>query len=699
MLKRLFHCIIAILVGLTSMLTSCSDKDYYDPDFVDGAVGEKPSTITFQTTKEVRMYFNYKVADGFASKFELYDTNPYVKESGSGRWYKDKSIKPISSGTHIQGSSNVVRTIPAKATTLYAYSSSLFVPTLMVATVRNSEATFEVFNVNDPIESASSRAGTRTVATQSVDHYLFQGAPIISKRATIPVEVLTQIANTFPEDVTVTDLNYYQDASLELKRDDSGDGIEVFLSVINSASGFNNSLSYFCYDGPKSDLPTLSNAQKQNLTIISAFQYAKLTDDGLKAGDYIKLKYWNGSELVDKFPTGVTVGWVLGANSFMQEWNYETNSHNYLVRPDSEPYPWFYSVAQWNPETKINPSTTVNKHTIRFSVEDKSGVNYICFGFEDLNREKSQLAWWDSDGDCNDVMFHVITNPVNALDPPPSITIEDVKSDDNRKGIVAFEDNWPKRDDYDMNDVVVRYNSDVTYIQKTENGVIAGNQFVSALKDEYELIHTGADYHNSFSIQYQIPYEDVESLNIQVVGKSQEEPTIYQDGDGFVLHLCERVSNVIDKYVTAPTPQKYIVNIKFKEGAVIANEFDSNRFMHAPYNIYISPSPHIQVHLPDYPPVWDEEMNTNGIALFGTGTDRSRVKDSSDNWQWTGRWYISGEKNYYPYAIHLAGETVYTLPKEKTAIGFAYPDYIKWVESGCLDYTDWYKYPGTQVQH
>ena len=698
MLKRLYYCVIVGLVGTIAMLTSCSDKDYYDPDYIDGAVGEKPSTITFQTTKEVRMYFNYGVAEGFASKFELYDTNPFTKESGSGRWYKDKSIKPISSGTHIQGSSTVVRTIPANVTTLYLYSPSLFVPTLMVGTVRNSEASFEVFNVNDPIETVSSRAGTRTVATQSVDQYLFQGAPIISKRATIPVEVLTQIATTFPEDVTVTDLNYYQDASIELKRDDNGDGVEVLLSVLNSASSFNNSLSYFCYDGPKSDLPTLSDAQKQNLTIISAFQYAKLANGGLQAGDYIKLKYWNGSELVDKFPVGVTIGWVLGANSFMQEWNYNTNSHDYLIRPNTEPYPWFYSVAQWNPETKINPSTTVNKHTIRFSVEDKNGINYICFGFEDLNREKSQLAWWDSDGDCNDVMFHVITNPINALDPPPSITIEDVKSDDNRKGIVAFEDNWPRRDDYDMNDVVVRYNSDVTYIQKTENGVIAGNQFVSAIKDEYELIHTGADYHNSFSVQYQIPYDNVESLNIQVVGKSQPEPTVYQDGDGFVLHLCERVSDVIDKYVTAPTPQKYIVNIKFKEGAVIANEFDNNRFMHAPYNIYISPSPHIQVHLPDYPPVWDEEMNTNGIALFGTATDRSRIKDSSDNWQWTGRWYISGERNYYPYAIHLAGETTYTLPKEKTAIGFAYPDYIKWVESGCLDYTDWYKYPGTQVQ-
>ena len=48
------------------------------------------------------------------------------------------------------------------------------------------------------------------------------------------------------------------------------------------------------------------------------------------------------------------------------------------------------------------------------------------------------------------------------------------------KGIVAFEDNWPSKGDYDLNDAIVKYKSELSYNTKNE---------VLAAEDELSLIH------------------------------------------------------------------------------------------------------------------------------------------------------------------------------------------------------------------
>lgn len=133
----------------------------------------------------------------------------------------------------------------------------------------------------------------------------------------------------------------------------------------------------------------------------------------------------------------------------------------------------FYSKKAFNVNNK-------REHVALF----KSGDN-VLFGFED----------WDSDYDYNDVVFHVKSNPIDAITPDiPDVKPEEPKDNEvaatvTYRGILTFEDNWPARADFDMNDVVVKYVSTVGYNKKNE---------VVETKDVYTILWAGATFDNSF---------------------------------------------------------------------------------------------------------------------------------------------------------------------------------------------------------
>ena len=75
------------------------------------------------------------------------------------------------------------------------------------------------------------------------------------------------------------------------------------------------------------------------------------------------------------------------------------------------------------------------------------------------------------------------------------------------KGILAFEDNWPSKGDYDLNDVVVKYNSVLSFNTKNE---------VLSTKDTFTVLWSGASYSNSFIYQLNTDKSNVES-SLEVV--------------------------------------------------------------------------------------------------------------------------------------------------------------------------------------
>lgn len=72
-----------------------------------------------------------------------------------------------------------------------------------------------------------------------------------------------------------------------------------------------------------------------------------------------------------------------------------------------------------------------------------------------------------TDENFSDVVITLKSNPVDAItDIPVTNPDEDKTSIDFLKGTYAFEDLWPSQGDYDMNDVVVRYNYGSTFDEK-----------------------------------------------------------------------------------------------------------------------------------------------------------------------------------------------------------------------------------------
>ena len=74
-------------------------------------------------------------------------------------------------------------------------------------------------------------------------------------------------------------------------------------------------------------------------------------------------------------------------------------------------------------------------------------------------------------------------------------------------GVLGFEDNWPEQGDYDLNDVVMKYQSSVDY--NIDNKVLN-------IIDKFTLAWTGANYKNSFA--YEVPFDLSKASKVTVNG-------------------------------------------------------------------------------------------------------------------------------------------------------------------------------------
>ena len=81
----------------------------------------------------------------------------------------------------------------------------------------------------------------------------------------------------------------------------------------------------------------------------------------------------------------------------------------------------------------------------------------MLFSFEDHTNDEN----------FSDVVFTMTSNPVDAVTDIPSVDVNDGKKTANvLRGIYAFEDLWPSRGDYDMNDVMVRSDYEKVFNEK-----------------------------------------------------------------------------------------------------------------------------------------------------------------------------------------------------------------------------------------
>ncbi len=675
--KDILKTIVLLLVCANTLITSCTDKDYYDP--TKDPIGQAPSTLDFSTSQTVKLVLNFDAPNGFKSTFKVYTQNPF--ENGV---FQDQ-LEPIAAGIDISGTTHS-RTIPSYIEELYLYSPNLFVPILSYAKIQNGVASFEDIGVNVPAE-ISSRAGnagdmwrrpiSKYIKTaddyyqdKTDDHFLYDLTPEGTdfRIESIPAEVMTAIGNTFPEHENLFNSpnnKYIMDANLHIvKGSDTGNGAKVYVSILYAGCSDYNSLSYFVYTGDKDDLSQLTKDEASKLELINLFQYADVNINkvrepknraGLTPGKYVQLLYKNEKgDYVEEFPVGAKIGWKLHCRGFQ--------SASFTAQEDAES---LFSIEAWNDPRKSGNNMEETRYSIYFQTSDNEGNLFNCFGFEDRR--------WEPDNDFNDLIFHVLTDPADALVPPPSIDEGDIEVSETPEGILAFEDNWPEKGDYDLNDVVVKYSSTIGYKQTGETA-----PFVEKVNDTFTFINNGANFTNMFSYKVGLSPSVIKSITITNPEGVETDYTnnITSDGSGFIIDVA---NNPLPSMVEKATPKSYTVVMEFNDGMVLQEGF--NKFA-APYNPFITPKGNkfetAEVHLSMYPPT--SRVNT---TLFGSEDDRS---DPAKN-----TWYVSGENNKYPFAIHLAGSNLdFQVSTEGQPIEITYPRYIDWVESGMTTEKDWY---------
>ncbi|EOR94964.1 hypothetical protein ADIARSV_1835 [Arcticibacter svalbardensis MN12-7] len=230
----------------------------------------------------------------------------------------------------------------------------------------------------------------------------------------------------------------------------------------------------------------------------------------------------------------------------------------------------------------------------------------------------------------------------------------------NGGSTVAFEDTWPSKGDYDMNDIVLNYRYE-----------IASNaaNIVVEIKADYKLLATGGTYKNGAGIQFNIPAANLESITGATIEPNQ---------DSLVVILFNNSRNEQSDWNTSvgteSAAKDYSITIKIKNGPTIAKLGVGN------YNVFIwnaGKGREYETHLAGKKPT-----KLASTALFGTADDNST----------TARPYYT--KTGLPWALEIPVSS-FSYPLEKMDITMAYLHFAQWATTGGTTYTDWYSNTAT----
>lgn len=443
---------------------------------------------------------------------------------------------------------------------------------------------------------------------------------------------------------------------------------DVWITFVSEGAGFLNSLGYYAYDtdNPPASVTTgTSLGGIDKVTMVFPNASANQSGGGLNSGDKVKL---------GRFEAGTTIAFVLLQNSWTGSGVSTTGTK-------------FYS------ETKFNPELLAarKKHSVMLY---DNVHNLFLFGFEDTNREST------SDNDFNDLVVYATSNPVTGISTS-NVAAIDKGGDSDGDGVIdaldafpndaskayvtyfpsqsgystlAFEDYWPQKGDYDLNDLVVNYR--YTFVSNAANAVLE-------MTGEFLPVAAGAGYKNGFGVQLPLAASKIAS----VTGQSILGTYIQLASNGVeagqtraVLIPFDNHQNLLrstggtDQVNTDPskekvTPTKATVLVKFTSPVTVAE------LGYAPFNPFLISSQRreYEVHLPDNVPT--DKANK---SLFGTFDDASN--------QAIGKYYMNKENA--PWAISFTD--TFSYPVEAKAISDAYLHFLEWAKSGGTLYKDWY---------
>ena len=615
---------------MLAFLSIGCEHDVYNPD--NGKDDEKtPNSFDFSTTSSIQVNVKYDVPEGYKVLFEIYLEDPFTIDK-DGQIIKRTDLEPVirrmTDGNGAYSGKEIINSDHGDEA--YIYTSYIGVPTLFKTVIAGDAITADIKwdstddNPQTRAEGWQAPKGYHVLGTWSskgYPHYLDT-----DNKITIPGDVLTIINTTLKEGGTCPK-QYRQAIDFEIN-DPEGRNAEVSIRIIGGTSGAASAFGYYCYRADAS-LSEIKKAPKCIVfpnTLMDNYYNKKAS--GLQGGESVKLHYIDpdGVDQGTVFPNGVKIGWFLLNDSFYEGGN-------------NKP---FYSTTKLNGDGRT--------HTAAFRIDD-----FVVLSFED---------WTDQD--YNDIQFNVWSNPIEAIINPdipdikPDGGNEDKKYSLEYKGIIAFEDNWPRKGDYDLNDVIVKYQSVLNFND--------ANQVLST-EDTYELLWSGATFKNGFA--YQLNTER-SNMSTEIL----EAPTTF-NGQGLDTDLSKATVNVFLSALDVTERNTKTATYKIKN--TFKTPLSHETLGIPPYNPFIMvhdelKESRIEVHLVNYPPTEKADM-----ALFHTEEDLSSVPTS---------YYVANGN--YPFAIHLSGATNFNTP-ETHPIDKSFEHFMDWVNSNGTDYKDWYK--------
>ncbi len=647
---------------LMGIVTGC-DKDVYNPgNDDDGKLPPKEDYFDFALTGDVQLNVNYD-APGYRAVIEVYDQNPMAD-------YKTKKegISPIFVAyTDINGKYEGKMNIPTAVKEAYLYTGLFGLPTCVKLGASASGYTYDATKstpgtratngvINDdkvPFKLTHGLSGTdRYDNVYSLTTWNSNGVPILSGYLTRPDKVGAANENIGVVSTRVRDflIAYNVDknnivagacGNAKLLREPDqvnikvpAGGLSMSVSFTGELAAYKNSFGYYYYPTGQKIGPAEFYKMKKYL----AFPNADL--DALKAGDTAKLLYFdNNGNASEVFPEGYTIGWFLISNGFggVMGINSATGYVNQIedVAYGSSSPNSTYSRFR---NTCMSDDTGTDRRFI--SVYDQKSKMYVI-GVEDA-------VQGNTPDDYMDLMFTVTTSkdlgggdlePVPPTDPDPEPVVLPLK------GTLAFEDIWPGGGDYDLNDVMIEYNRNITFD--------ANNKATKSVETFKAVQKKGSATNNNF---FACQYKKLGKMTLPA-GVKAETAT-----NSFVIEtsakeIAEGTVYQIERDLTGLNLSQTDVASDFNPYIITKQYTTENR---------------VEVHLP--------------LADMTSAADASLM--TKDNAYYVG----SKDGSQYPFAINIP--ITGFVPADETYridLEGQYPAFANWAKSKGTTNQDWYK--------
>lgn len=641
-------CTMVIVVGISSCVDS--DKDLYQE-----APGAEINTSNFSTIQKVQVEIDYSNSESRVP-FSIYDGNPLIE--GENTTILKENVQALDGAwTDEQGKFTATVELPAYVSNVFIVSTSPFarqaIPGKIVngvlkvsdtdeqLTTRASyrESTrfdrnrFNNLGWNTNLGSFDDRSGVIDYAYKGNDPKLTLSKSEMNELRTTVSKVLNTLGSC-PEE-------YRTQADLYVEEDETA----VVLTALRGWTCWNSSLGYYYYrydQAPASLKDVKVYAVFPNTQMIWNNGSLQASPQGIKEGTAVQLKYFDDPEYPKgkNFPKGYYIGFILACNA----WNtYFTGFNSYTLTEG------FYASSTKGFSTKVNSGIDVR--TAMF--KDKN--SNIAIAFEDFM----------DDQNFTDVVFSLKANPEITNVPPVD---EDLNTTIEKTGVYAFEDEWPKAGDYDMNDVLVQYTYQKVF--NIFNEILSESFTFKTLYNKSTVFTNGLGFilsneGNAQSIEYFIRKEN------------EKDFTVASGADKFT-----RESNAIiltDNVKTNPNAE---YKVTFKYGDKNSNkkqETSIDAFIYRPSK----EGNRLEVHCPMKKPT--SKVDT---SLFGQYEDCSKPNE--------GIYYVSNQENIYPFAFYLSNANANDIAElknfdknEKKSISEIYPKFIDWAKYGTN--ADWYK--------